>query len=73
MQIKGSTMPPNIVVRDQVQFHVHAVPYRQILDVTEYHFNDILKEDRVIDIGANVGAFSLRAASSPGTSLPLSR
>jgi hypothetical protein len=60
---KDGHSPPTIVSSDQVQFRVHTVPYRQILDVPEYHFDDILKEDRVIDIGANVGAFCIRAAS----------
>lgn len=38
------------------------LPYRQIMDVSEYRFDDIRKEDIVIDIGANVGAFCIRAA-----------
>jgi hypothetical protein len=38
------------------------LPYRQITDVSEYRFDDILRDDRVTDIGANVGAFCIRAA-----------
>ena len=51
-----------IVCREGLRFRTRVTPYRQILDVPEYHFDDILKEDRVLDIGANVGAFCLRAA-----------
>jgi hypothetical protein len=36
--------------------------YRQIFDVPEYRFSDIRKDDIVLDIGANVGAFCIRAA-----------
>jgi len=50
------------VTRDGIQFHVHSVTYRQIIDVPEYYFENIRNSDRVIDIGANVGAFCLRAA-----------
>ena len=32
------------------------------MDVPEYRFDDIRNEDHVLDIGANVGAFCLRAA-----------
>jgi hypothetical protein len=38
------------------------MPFRQILDVPEYRFDDIAPHDRVIDIGANVGAFCIRAS-----------
>jgi hypothetical protein len=38
------------------------LPYRQITEVSEYRFDDIRPEDFVIDIGANVGAFCIRAA-----------
>jgi FkbM family methyltransferase len=58
----ASTALSGVVCRDQIRFHVQATPYRQILDVPEYHFDDIQKEDHVLDIGANVGAFCLRAA-----------
>ena len=50
----ASTMPVRFVKKD--------LPYRQITDVPEYRFDDIRKEDIVIDIGANVGAFCIRAA-----------
>ena len=38
------------------------VPCRQITDVSEYRFDDIRPDDHVLDIGANVGAFCIRAA-----------
>ena len=39
---------------------------RQITSVTEYRFDDIRPGDRVLDIGANVGAFCIRAARLGG-------
>jgi hypothetical protein len=51
-----------IVTRDQVQFRVIDAPYRQITEVPEYQFGDIQPDDLVLDIGANVGAFCIRAA-----------
>jgi FkbM family methyltransferase len=39
-----------------------TTPFRQITEVPEYWMNDIRKEDRILDIGANVGAFCIRAA-----------
>jgi len=54
--------PRHVISRDQVRFHRCAAPCRQIIDVPEYHFDDIRNVDHVLDIGANVGAFCLRAA-----------
>jgi FkbM family methyltransferase len=45
-----------------IRFVEKDLPYRQITDVTEYRFDDIRLEDVVVDIGANVGAFCIRAA-----------
>ena len=45
-----------------VKFVGKDLPYRQITDAGDYRFDDIRREDRVIDIGANVGAFCIRAA-----------
>lgn len=45
-----------------VTFLSRDAPFRQITEVSEYRFNDLLPEDRVVDIGANVGAFCIRAA-----------
>jgi hypothetical protein len=49
---------------DQVFFLRRKTPFRQIFEVPEYRFDDILPDDRVIDIGANVGAFCIRACRS---------
>jgi hypothetical protein len=38
------------------------MPCRQITTVGEYWFDDIRPGDRVLDIGANIGAFCIRAA-----------
>ncbi len=45
-----------------IRYSEQDLPYRQVTDVREYWFGDIRPEDRVLDIGANVGAFSIRAA-----------
>jgi hypothetical protein len=45
-----------------VRFVERDLPYRQITEVGEYRFDDIRKADVVVDIGANVGAFCIRAA-----------
>lgn len=45
-----------------VRYSEQDLPYRQVTDVREYWFGDIRPEDHVLDIGANVGAFSIRAA-----------
>jgi hypothetical protein len=47
---------------DPVTFLSKDAPFRQITDVPEYRFDDIGPEDVVVDIGANVGAFCIRAA-----------
>jgi 16S rRNA A1518/A1519 N6-dimethyltransferase RsmA/KsgA/DIM1 with predicted DNA glycosylase/AP lyase activity len=53
--------PPVFTTTDKVKFLVKDTVYRQIFDVPEYWFDDIGTTDRVIDIGANVGAFCIRA------------
>ncbi|MDD1663218.1 MAG: FkbM family methyltransferase [Methanomicrobiales archaeon] len=45
-----------------IRFVSRDLPYRQITDIQEYRFDDIRPDDIVIDIGANVGAFCIRAA-----------
>jgi FkbM family methyltransferase len=45
-----------------ISFVERDLPYRQIKGVSEYRFGDIRREDFVVDIGANVGAFCIRAA-----------
>jgi len=47
---------------DKVTFVVRDTSFRQIFEVPEYRFDDICPDDRVIDIGANVGAFCIRAS-----------
>jgi hypothetical protein len=47
-------------------FSSAKAPYRQITSVDEYRFDDILPGDRVLDIGANVGGFCIRAARLGG-------
>ncbi|MDD1668400.1 MAG: FkbM family methyltransferase [Methanomicrobiales archaeon] len=51
-----------VVDERTIRFASRKVPYRQITDVREYWFHDIRQEDHVLDIGANVGAFCIRAA-----------
>jgi hypothetical protein len=45
-----------------VRFTERDLPYRQITDAGEYRFDDIRREDIVLDVGANVGAFCIRAS-----------
>jgi FkbM family methyltransferase len=47
---------------DRVIFLCRETSFRQIFEVPEYRFDDIHPSDRVIDIGANVGAFCIRAS-----------
>jgi hypothetical protein len=52
--------------KPDIVFAAAATPYRQITSVTEYRFDDIRPGDRVLDIGANVGGFCIRAARTGG-------
>jgi hypothetical protein len=45
-----------------IRFVDRDLPYRQITEVGEYRFDDIRTADVVVDIGANIGAFCIRAA-----------
>ena len=49
-----------------IVFLAPATPYRQITSVSEYRFDDIRHNDRILDIGANVGGFCIRAARMGG-------
>lgn len=51
-----------LTTADRVKFLEAPSSFRQITDIPEYRFGDIRPDDRVIDIGANVGAFCIRAA-----------
>jgi FkbM family methyltransferase len=51
---------------DNVAFLFRETPFRQIFEVPEYRFSDIGPGDYVLDIGANVGAFCIRAARISG-------
>ena len=57
---------PYIITDDGVKFQSRPSTYRQITDVSEYHFDDIVPDDIVVDIGANAGAFCIRASRSAG-------
>ena len=57
-----STLPSFRVTADGIKFLDVTTPFRQITEVPDYRFDDIRKDDIVIDIGANVGAFCIRAA-----------
>jgi hypothetical protein len=48
--------------RDGTLFLTVPARFRQITEIPDYWVDDIREEDTVIDIGANVGAFSIRAA-----------
>lgn len=57
----SSTRKPGVT---DIMFSATATPYRQITTVSEYLFDDIRPADRVLDIGANVGGFCIRAAKT---------
>jgi len=54
--------PPGFAASGNVIFSSRKTSFRQIFEVPEYRFDDITQGDRVLDIGANVGAFCIRAA-----------
>jgi hypothetical protein len=56
----------NIVAPDGTRFVRSAGGCRLITCVDEYFFEDIREEDIVLDIGANAGAFCIRAARKSG-------
>ena len=54
--------PSTFTTSDGILFIRQKTASRQIFDVPDYRFSDIGEDDRVLDIGANVGAFALRAS-----------
>jgi len=61
--VNPATVPGMPVAGERtIRFARRDLPYRQITDIDEYRFDDIQPEDTVLDIGANVGAFCIRAA-----------
>jgi hypothetical protein len=60
---KAGVQPRSFYIsRDGVKFVQSPSQFRQIYEVPEYWTQDIRKDDVVIDLGANVGAFCIRAA-----------
>src|SRR4030042_2781995 len=53
---------PFFTSSDNIRFVLQETSFRQIFEVPEYRFDDLTLHDRVIDIGANVGAFCIRAS-----------
>jgi FkbM family methyltransferase len=53
---------PFRTTRDGIRFLQVSSPFRQITEVPEYCMEDIRRDDYVLDIGANIGAFCIRAA-----------
>jgi FkbM family methyltransferase len=51
-----------ITTADGIRFHTSSHPYRIVTKIPEYQYGDIRSNDIVVDIGANAGAFALRAA-----------
>jgi len=60
--LKKLNNTPVFITRDTVKFLVQESGFRQIFDIPEYRFDDLCPTDRVIDIGANVGAFCIHAS-----------
>lgn len=47
---------------DGIRFYDLPAPCRHITEVPEYRYGDIRQSDAVVDLGANIGAFAIRAA-----------
>ena len=54
--------PPLVTTHDGVTFRRMPDGADAVYIVGEYHFDDIRPDDIVLDIGANIGAFCIRAA-----------
>jgi FkbM family methyltransferase len=57
-----SDTPSFFTSQDNVRFVLKETSFRQVFEVPEYMFDDLHPHDRVIDLGANVGAFCIRAS-----------
>ncbi len=55
-------LPKICTTSDGVKFIQVSTPFRQITGIPGYWIDDLQPDDHVIDIGANVGAFCIRAA-----------
>jgi hypothetical protein len=55
---------PWLLTRDGIRFcqEGSGTPCRQVFYVPDYYFDDIRRDDIVLDIGANAGAFCIRAS-----------
>lgn len=53
---------PWFETHDGIRFFLENTPFRQIFYASDYRFDDIGRDDIVLDIGANAGAFCIRAA-----------
>ena len=51
-----------MTTRDGIRFGIISTPFRQITEVPEYWMDDIRADDHLLDLGANIGAFCIRAA-----------
>ncbi len=60
--LESSALPSFRVTDDGIKFLDVTTAFRQITEVPDYRFDDIRKDDIVINIGANIGAFCIRAA-----------
>jgi hypothetical protein len=58
--------PPPSPDEPAIVFLASDLRCRQITSVAEYRFDDIRPGDRVLDIGANIGGFCIRAARKAG-------
>ncbi len=61
---RGPCRPPSccVITGDGVVFRFGPDSCASIIDAGDYRFDDIRPDDVVVDIGANVGAFCIRAA-----------
>jgi hypothetical protein len=63
-ELTSGQAAPWFLTRDGIRFFHEGTraSCRQVFYVPDYHFEDIRKDDIVLDIGANAGAFCIRAS-----------